>query len=402
MKITYFINQYPHVSHTFIRREILELEDQGFDIQRVALRGWDSNVVDETDKSERAKTLYVLQSGLKALLPVFFRQLIKQPGRVFLAIKLAAQMTYMSERNFAYHLIYLFEACQLAEFCAQHESEHVHAHFGTNSTEVVMLAKLLSGIEYSFTVHGPEEFDKPLSLHLREKVNLSKFVAAISSFGRSQLYRWTDLEDWNKVKIVHCGLDDSFLQGQPEPKLNSETKQLLCIGRLCEQKGQLLLLRSVKAALDEGANVKLVLAGDGDMRPDVETYIRQHHLEDRVTITGWISSDKVKQLLLDSDAMILPSFAEGLPVAIMEAMAIGRPVITTYIAGIPELLSNRENALLFPAGDINATKNAIVDFTQLTDNELNQMVRKAYDAVEAKHNIKTEASKLASFIRGEI
>lgn len=402
MKITYFINQYPHVSHTFIRREILELEDQGFEIQRVALRGWDSNIVDETDKSERAKTHYILQSGLKALLPVFFRQLIKQPGRVFLAIKLTAQMTNMSERNFAYHLIYLFEACQLAEFCAKHESEHVHAHFGTNSTEVVMLANLLSGIEYSFTVHGPEEFDKPLSLHLREKVRLSKFVAAISSFGRSQLYRWTDLEDWNKVKIVHCGLDDSFLQGQPEPKFNCETKQLLCIGRLCEQKGQLLLLQSVKAALDEGTDVKLVLAGDGDMRADVETYIRQHQLEDRVTITGWISSDKVKQLLLESDAMILPSFAEGLPVAIMEAMAIGRPVITTYIAGIPELLTNRENALLFPAGDINATKNAIVDFTQLTDHELNQMVRKAYDAVEAQHNITTEASKLSSFIRGEI
>lgn len=401
MKITYFINQYPHVSHTFIRREILELENQGFDIQRVALRGWDSNVVDETDKAERSQTKYVLQSGLGALLPVFFRQLISKPGKVISALKLAAKMTRMSERNFAYHFIYLLEACQLAEFCEQHESKHVHAHFGTNSTEVVTLANALIGVKYSFTVHGPEEFDKPLSLHLKEKVQHAKFVAAISSFGRSQLYRWANLEDWHKVKIVHCGLDESFLQGLPTVKENSGTKQLLCIGRLCEQKGQLLLLQSVKAALDAGADIQLVLAGDGDMRPEVEAYIADNALVDKVKITGWISSDEVKQYLIESDAMILPSFAEGLPVAIMEAMAIGRPVITTYIAGIPELLRNNENAFLFPAGDIEATKNAILNFTALDQEALSLMVEKAYIAVEEQHNIKTEACKLGAFIREE-
>ncbi|WP_394143341.1 glycosyltransferase family 4 protein [Vibrio atypicus] len=401
MRITYFINQYPHVSHTFIRREILELEKQGFEIQRVALRGWDSNIVDETDIGERAKTHYVLQSGLLMLVPVFFKLFLQKPTQMISAIKLAVKMTRMSERSFAFHFVYLLEACRLVKFCSDHNTQHVHAHFGTNSTEVVTLANALSNIDYSFTVHGPEEFDKPLSLHLNEKIKHSKFVAAISSFGRSQLYRWAELADWKKIKIVHCGLDDGFLQGQPTVNFNSGTKQLLCIGRLCEQKGQLLLLESVKAALDCGTDIKLVLAGDGDMRPDVEAFIKQHRLVDRVTITGWISSDEVKQLIIESDAMILPSFAEGLPVAIMEAMALGRPVITTYIAGIPELLTNKENGLLFPAGDVNATKDAIIAFTQMSEGEVEAMVAKAYSSVVHQHNIVTEASKLASFIKGE-
>lgn len=399
MNITYFINQYPHVSHTFIRREILELESQGFNIQRIALRGWSSTIVDETDKSEREKTQYVLSAGLRSLIPYFGKILLKNPKGIWTAVKMVFQMTKMSERNILYHFIYLLEACRLADDVARHQSHHIHAHFGTNSTEVVLLAHLLTGIPYSFTVHGPEEFDKPLSLHLREKIRYSKFVCAISSFGRSQLFRWAAYEDWDKIKIVRCGLDSSFLQGAPLPPKPKQVKQLLCIGRLCEQKGQLLLLQSVKAVLDAGYQLKLVLAGDGEMRPEIESFIAQHDLLGNVEITGWISSEQVKQQLIESDAMVLPSFAEGLPVAIMEAMAVGRPVITTYIAGIPELITNKKNGFLFPAGDILATKNSIIDFISMSDDAVQEIVLSAYRSVYEHHNIITEAKKLGLLIR---
>lgn len=399
MKITYFINQYPQVSHTFIRREILALEEQGFNIQRIALRGWNADIADETDKDEKAKTQYILVSGLLALLPYVFRQLLITPLLFVKALITALRMSRMSERNLIYHIIYLFEACKVASLCRGFNSQHIHAHFGTNSTEVALLAHLLSDIPYSFTVHGPEEFDKPLGVHLKEKVENAKFVVAISSYGRAQLYRWAEYKDWHKIKIVHCGLDGSFLQGELDQPPVNKIRQLLCIGRLCEQKGQLLLLKSLKKVLADGENVTLILAGDGEMRHAIETFINKNNLQNHVQITGWISSKQVKQLLMNSDAMILPSFAEGLPVAIMEAMAIGTPVLTTYIAGIPELIINDKNGILFPAGDIDATKKAIVDFLSKSKGELELMRQQAYQSVEQHHNIDTEAAKLACYFK---
>ncbi|MEZ9140492.1 MULTISPECIES: glycosyltransferase family 4 protein [unclassified Shewanella] len=399
MKITYFINQYPQVSHTFIRREIIALEQQGFEIQRIALRGWDADIADETDKIERSKTQYLLKDGVKSLVPFFVKRLVKQPASIIRAIVSAVKLSKMSERSLPYHLVYLLEACKLASFMEQFDSRHVHAHFGTNSTEVVMLANLLINTPYSFTVHGPEEFDKPLSLHLNEKIANSKFVSAITSYCRSQLFRWADYEDWSKIRIVHCGLDETFLQGQVTDPSISSTRQFLCIGRLCEQKGQLLLLEAFKDLVAVDPNVKLILAGDGDMRPQVESYISQFGLHEHVDITGWISSGEVKRLLTDSDAMILPSFAEGLPVAIMEAMAIGTPVLTTYIAGIPELLTTNENAILFPAGDVSATTKAMKDFIELDEAALSILIHNAYSSVATRHNINVEAAKLACHIR---
>ncbi|MGP1719100.1 glycosyltransferase family 4 protein [Shewanella frigidimarina] len=399
MKITYFINQYPQVSHTFIRREILALEKQDFNIQRVALRGWDADIADNSDEEERTKTEYLLLHGVKSLLPYFFKRLLKQPFSIMRAFLSAYKMSKMSERSFAYHIIYLLEACKLGCIMESFGSVHVHAHFGTNSTEVVMLCKYLTAIPYSFTVHGPEEFDKPLSLHLKEKITHSKFVCAITSYCRSQLFRWADYEDWSKIKIIHCGLDDAFLQGKiPSPKI-SLVRQFLCIGRLCEQKGQLLLLESFKSLVEVNKNVKLILAGDGGMRPEIELYINENNLSEHVSITGWISSNEVKNLLLESDAMILPSFAEGLPVAIMEAMAIGTPVLSTYIAGIPELLINRQNSFLFPAGDVEATNLAMQEFIDLNVDELSLIINNAYTSVSTRHNINIETLKLAEHIR---
>ncbi|MDP1766670.1 MAG: colanic acid biosynthesis glycosyltransferase WcaL, partial [Methylotenera sp.] len=206
MQISYFINQYPKVSHSFIRREILALERQGFDVQRIALRGWDGDVVDSEDKRELKLTHYVLQQGVMPLLMATMRVLFTTPVRFLAGLKLAIKMGWKAERAMPYHLIYLAEACRILPWLKAHNSRHIHAHFGTNSAEVVMLAHELGGPEYSFTVHGPEEFDKPQFLGLGEKIRRSAFVVAISSFGRSQLFRWVAHSYWNKVKVVHCGL----------------------------------------------------------------------------------------------------------------------------------------------------------------------------------------------------
>jgi glycosyltransferase involved in cell wall biosynthesis len=270
---------------------------------------------------------------------------------------------------------------------------HIHAHFGTNSAEVVMLLKALGGPGYSFTVHGPEEFDKPEFIKLRDKVSHAAFVVAISSFGRSQLYRWINYQDWKKVQVVHCGLESAFHDVSPQPV--TATPRLVCVGRLCEQKGQLLLVDAISRLAAKGIACELVLAGDGEMRPEIEALIKQHALASTIRITGWISSDQVREEILASRAMVLPSFAEGLPVVIMEAMALRRPVLTTYVAGIPELVHPGENGWLFPAGDVDELVKVLEDFLNTPTDVIEKMGQAAHERVLERHSIDVEAAKLA-------
>lgn len=397
MRIAYFINQYPKVSHSFIRREILALERQGIEVQRIALRGWDGELQDSDDIAERSKTRYVLEDGVKGLLKPLLEVLRAQPRRFFSALWLALRMGRRADRSWPYHLIYLAEACRVVQWLQAFGAEHVHAHFGTNSTEVVMLANALGGPPYSFTVHGPEEFDKPQFLHIDEKVRRAAFVAAVSSYGRSQLYRWVAHAHWNKVKVVHCGLEAAFHAGSPVPV--PAVPRLVCVGRLCEQKGQLLLLEAAQKLAAQGTAFELVLAGDGEMRAEIETLIARHGLQGQVRITGWISSGQVREELLAARALVLPSFAEGLPVVIMEAMALRRPVLTTYVAGIPELVRPGENGWLFPAGAVQELAAAMADCLGQPDEVLQRMGDAAHQRVLERHDIDTEVAKLASYFR---
>ncbi len=397
MRIAYFVNQYPKVSHSFIRREILALERQGFDVQRLALRGWDDQLVDAEDVRERERTRYVLQAGLAGLLLPVLLCVLKSPLRFMAALGLALRMGRRADRAWFYHLVYLAEACRLLPWLVRNETRHVHAHFGTNSAEVVMLTAALGGPSYSFTVHGPEEFDKPEFIHLGEKVRRAAFVVAISSYGRSQLYRWVEHAHWHKVEVVHCGLERAF--HEVEPVAVPAAPRLVCVGRLCEQKGQLLLLEAARQLAERGCPFELVLAGDGEMRKQIEMLIERHALQDRVRITGWISSEQVRAELLAARALVLPSFAEGLPVVIMEAMALRRPVLTTYVAGIPELVRPGENGWLFPAGAIDGLVAALDDCLAQPVEVLQHMGDAAYARVLERHSIDREASKLAELFR---
>lgn len=399
-RIAYFVNQYPKVSHTFIRSEILALERQGFTIQRIALRGWDAALVDAEDVRERERTRFVLQSGGGGLLLAVLNMLVIHPVRFSMALKFALQMGIRADRPLFFHLIYLAEACRIIPWLKAFGAQHVHAHFGTNSAEVVMLAHTLGGPSYSFTVHGPEEFDKPEFLAIREKVSHSAFVLAISSFGRSQLYRWIDYIDWPKVHVVHCGLDQIFFD-IPKVPIPSASR-VVCVGRLCEQKGQLLLVDAVHRLAQAGIKLEVVLAGDGEMRAELEKLIEKRNLQGKVRITGWISNNQVREEILSARALLLPSFAEGLPVVIMEAMALRRPVLSTYIAGIPELVRPNEDGWLFPAGDVEALVSTLKEFLSTPAEVLEKMGDAGHQRVLERHSADIEAKKLAKLFRSVI
>jgi colanic acid/amylovoran biosynthesis glycosyltransferase len=400
MRITYLINQYPKVSHTFIRREVLALERQGFEIQRLALRGWDEKLIDLDDIAEQQKTAYVLKSGVLALLVSAVKVLMQKPIQFFCALLLAVKVGIKADRPILFHFMYFLEACEVFLQAKQFNSQHLHAHFGTNPSEIVMLVNALSGLPYSFTVHGPEEFDRPQFLKLAEKINRSKFVVAISSFGRSQLMRWVDFSKWNKINIVHCGLEPGFYN-VPAVAMPAAPR-LVCVGRLCEQKGQLLLIEAAKNLQEQQIDFELILAGDGEMRAEIESLIVQYRLQEKVKITGWISSAEVRNTILASQILVLPSFAEGLPVVIMEAMSLRRPVISTYIAGIPELLIHRENGWLCVAGDVRNLTDTLREALLTPVATLQKKGDAAYERVITRHNIDIEAAKLAERFRAKV
>jgi colanic acid/amylovoran biosynthesis glycosyltransferase len=314
------------------------------------------------------------------------------------ALRAAWRLGGRSERGRLRHVIYLAEACLLLRWLrAAGEVRHLHAHFGTNPAAVAMLTRLLGGPPYSFTVHGPDEFDHPVQLSLAEKIAGASAVIAVSEFGKSQLYRWIPYTEWPKVQVVRCGVDAAFLAGGPQPVVDN--RRLVCIGRLAEQKGQLLILEALALLAARRVTFEVVLAGDGPMRSVVEQRIRELGLVGSVRITGWVSNEAIRSELLGARVLLLPSFAEGLPVALMEALALGRPAITTYIAGIPELVQDKVNGWLIPAGDVSRLASAIEAALDAPLAELSRMGRAGAEAVAKNHDATREAGRLLEVFR---
>ena len=394
LTIAYLINQYPKISHSFIRREILAVEAMGIQVLRFSIRASGEELVDPADRTEFDKTRVVLDGGVLGLFFSIGYCILTRPLQWVQALGVTWQLGWRSDRGIIVHLAYLAEACVLLRWFTAAKVNHVHAHFGTNPPAVAMLCCILGGPTYSFTVHGPEEFDRPQTLHLGEKIERAAFVVAISSFCKSQLYRWCSYQHWPKIHIIHCGLDDLFLKAStvaiPEPP------HLVCVGRLCEDKGQLLLLDAVADLIAEGIDLKLTLVGDGPLRPALETTIARLQIQAQVEITGWVSSTQIRDYLIAARALVLPSLAEGLPVVLMEALALKRPVVTTYIAGIPELVEPGVNGWLFPAGSASALRIALQEVLSAEPSTLDQMGKKGAIRVAALHNIETEAQKLVS------
>lgn len=391
--IAYLVNLYPGVSHSFIRREIQAIEARGDRVERVAIRGWDATLVDPGDIAERDKTRYLLKDGMWALVRATLMRLLRHPGHFWTALRLALAMSRNAVRPWPYHLVYLAEACRLVTWLEESGARHLHAHFGTNAAEVACLAHALGGPPYSFTSHGPAEADDGARLHLPTKVAHAKFVAAISSHTKSLILRRLPADLWDKVHVIHCGLTERAFAGDIAPP--PETPSFLFIGRLVPQKAPGLLLDAF-AALD-APDAKLVLAGDGEMRADLEARAKALGIAGRVRFTGWIDADQVRAEIDGCTAFVLPSFNEGLPVVIMEAMARGRPVISTYIAGIPELVTP-ETGWLVPAGDIDGLSQAMRACRDTVPETRARMGAAGQARVRERHLVATEAKRLARLI----
>jgi len=398
VKVGYILNTYPAPSHSFIRREIRALERRGIDVHRFAMRPFDGELVDAGDIEEAAATDYVIAKGLFAMILALFVVGLRSPLRIYSTLTLAIRTSRKSEAGLFKHLIYYLEAAYIARKVIEADVDRVHAHFGTNPACVAMLVGAMTDRPFSFTVHGPEEFDRPAAISLARKIRRADFVVAISSYGRSQLCRLVEHRCWSNIKVVHCGIETvHYAAGLAMPESRPVT--LVNIGRFSEQKGQMILIDAMEEVVRRGINARLVLVGDGELRAPIERAISRAGLGHSVHLTGWLDEEGVRREIGDSHALVLPSFAEGLPMVVMEAMVASRPVIATWIAGVPELVKDGKTGWMVPAGDVQSLVEAIADLVATSDEKLYRMGTTGRARVLLRHNIDVEVEKLARHFR---
>jgi colanic acid/amylovoran biosynthesis glycosyltransferase len=393
--IAYLCSVYARVSHSFIRGEVARLRDLGHTVHTFSIRPTDAaELVSEEIRREEESADVILQAGFPRLAAALVREAIRSPGRTLAAAKLAARVGVPGLKGRIWSGAYLVEAAFLAGRLRVLGVQHLHNHFGEGSATVAMLASVFTEIPFSLTIHGPAEFDKPTMLALCEKLRRAAFTVAVCDFGRSQLFRWSDHADWPRIHVVHCGLDARFLGRE----LTSvpDARRLICVGRLAEQKGQLLLIEAAGRLAAEGLAFEVVLVGDGPMRGPIEALIDRLDLRGHVRLAGWLDTEQVRDEVERSRALVLPSFAEGLPVVLMESLALGRPVIGTYIAGIPELVIPGVNGWLVPAGSVEALTDAIREVLTAPLETLERMGRAGAARAADRHDGAVEAAKLSA------
>jgi len=359
-KLAYLISQYPAISHTFILREVLTLRQRGFDIRVASVNPPDRppDQLTDAERHEADQTWYLKPQGVRgalgALLTTFIRRLIA----VLLGLKQALRLGGTDAKRILFYLAYWVEAIMIGAWMRREAASHLHVHFATPAAAVGLLAKTMFPIGFSFTVHGPDELYDAPGYRLTEKIAGADFVLCISHYARSQMMKLSPLAHWGKFEISRLGVDTERFAPRAA-KTPGDPFELVCVGRLVAAKGQHILLDALAALRTEGRRVHLTLVGQG---PDMESLKAQSSrlgLGETVTMTGAVNQDAILDYYLRSDAFVLPSFAEGLPVVLMEAMALGVPCITTHITGVPEMIRDGIEGLLVAPSDVEGLTRAI-------------------------------------------
>jgi colanic acid/amylovoran biosynthesis glycosyltransferase len=394
--IGYLISQYPATNHTFILREIRQLRSTGFDIRVASLRGADRPASQMTaeEQEELAQTYYIKPAGILHALRCNLQTLILHPvayGRSFLfALRLGGFDVAKALRT----LFYLIEAVVAGVWIQKQELRHVHTHF--TSTVALLLSKVFP-VDLSMTIHGPDEFIDPAGFHLAEKISASLFVCAISQYGRSQLMKASGYQHWSKFEVCPLGVDPAIFAPRPF-NANPNPFRIISVGRLAPVKGHHILVSAVDRLIQAGRNVQVRLVGDGPERASLEEDVRRRGLSANIVFEGSLNQDRVRALYRESDCFVLPSFAEGVPVVLMEAMATEIPCVTTWITGIPELIDNGTEGLLAPPSDDEAIAGCIARL--MDDPDLRQRIGKAGRAkVVQKYDLRQNVERLARIFR---
>jgi glycosyltransferase involved in cell wall biosynthesis len=359
-RIAYLVSCYPAISHTFILREVVALRRRGFEIHTASINPPDRNreMLTQEERQEADDTFYVKTAGFGLILMAHLRMMTASPLRYFAGLVYALKLGGSNLSALLYHVFYFVEAVVLGDWMRRNQLNHVHVHFATPAATVAMIAGQVCGVEFSMTVHGPDEFYEVNRYHVSEKIRRARFVCAIGRYCRSQLMKLSTPEQWHKFEVSPLGIDPELFRPVLREK-NSEDFHLICVGRLVSAKGQAILLMAVSSLLQKQHRVSLTLVGDGPDRAGLERMASALGISSSVHFTGSVNQDHIRNLYRQADAFVLPSFAEGIPVVLMEAMAMEIPCISTMITGIPELISSGTEGILVPASDSGLLAEAI-------------------------------------------
>jgi glycosyltransferase involved in cell wall biosynthesis len=391
--LAYLTNVYARASDSFVRAEVSELRALGHTVHTFSIRRpHESELVTDAIRAEHDTTDYVLAHGPAVLLGAAGGRALRHPGRSLRALRLARRIGTPGVRGRLWPYAYLVEAAYLAGRLERLGVQHLHDHISEGSAAVAMLASELSGVPFSVTLHGPGEFDHPGLLALDEKLARASFFAAISDFARAQVLRWVRPEGWERVHVVRCGVERRFLD-RPRTPLPDEPR-LVSIGRLDAQKGQQVLIDAVARLRGEGVDVEVTLVGDGPLREPLERAAQRLGVADRVHFAGWLGADEVVDCIERSRALVMPSFAEGLPIVVMESLVLGRPVIATEVGALAELVEPGASGWLVPAGAVEPLADAIRAAVTATGAELERMGEAGAGRVRERHDAALTARRL--------
>lgn len=397
LRIAYLTGEYPRATDTFIQREVAALRAHGLEVETCSIRRTGpEHHVGEEQRVEAGRTFHVLEAAKSPsrLVPAHLHYLTRHPGRYLRSLGLALRTAPGGLRALAYQLFYFAEAAVLARHLETLGAQHLHNHIAKSSCTVAMLASELSQIPFSFTLHGPDIFFEPIHWRLDEKIARARFVACISDFCRSQAMAFSEPAHWEKLHIVHCGVDPARYATAPRAGEQKAHTQLLFVGRLAAVKGLPVLFEAL-ATLNR-ADIALTIVGDGPDRAALEAQAKA--LPGPVDFLGYRSQSEVAGLLGESDIFVLPSFAEGLPVVLMEALAAALPVVATRIAGIPELVEDGTTGRLAPPGNATALADAISTLIENPE-AARRLGLEGRARVAAGFDSHQEASRLAQLFR---
>ncbi len=345
MRLAYLLSRYPAVNHTYLFNEVKHLRELGVDVRVASVLPPDRLTPEET--AESARTFYVKPGGLRLGVPSHLATLLSRPRPYFRGLFRAIALSSGAPASVLRWVFYFADAVVVGRWMLAQGVSHLHVHYASN---VGLLVSAVFPVSVSYTMHGPAEFDDPAGFRLARKISGALFVRAISSYGRSQLMRAAPASQWDKLEVVRLGVDPALfhpalVRPQPSPW------EIVSVGRLSPEKGQHVLLDAVERLLGEGCRLRLRLVGDGPDRAELERRASAGALAGHVVFEGWTPAPRVRELYAQADICAMPSFQEGIPVALMEAMAAGIPCVASRITGIPELIRDGVHGLLVTPSD---------------------------------------------------
>ena len=366
LAVAFLLSQYPAVSHTFLLHEVLGLRARGFRIETVSINRPDRPLrsLPVLEAAEAGATHYIKDGKPARALWLAFITALLHPGAVFRGIAAIFRLPNLTLRQRSRWFFYLIEALLVGRWMRAHSLRHLHVHFGGSVASVGYLTSIAWQLSYSLTVHGPEELLNADAYQLREKLKQTSFVFCISDFCRSQLCQLTPPGQWSKFSVIRLGVDPARLTPTDSVRTANTPLRLVCTGRLVAAKGHHILLEALKLLRDRGVALHTTLIGSGPERTRLENFVRFRGMQKSITFTSALSHAETLACVRDADIFVLASFAEGIPVALMEAMSFAVPCISTTIAGIPELIASGQDGLLVPPANAVALAAAIESLAQ--------------------------------------